>query len=207
MNLFENQKEFEEKYFCISGTDEAGRGPIAGPVVVSSVVLPKNSCIKGINDSKKLSKAKRDYFYQWIVENATSYSIKIISPEEIDKINILQATLKGMKESLLGLSCKPDLALIDGNHIPRVSDYNLLPVIKGDGKYAVIAAASILAKVTRDRIMEELCLEYPCYGFSKHKGYPTAVHLSAIQKHGICDHHRKSYKPVSQLLLTFEDME
>ena len=199
--LFENDNKLKEKYNVLSGTDEAGRGPLAGPLVVASVILNDDFYHEFLDDSKKMTEKKRDLLYDLILENCVEYSVKIIEPVEIDRLNILQATLKGMGDTILALSHKPELALIDGNKTPLLSHYNLKAVVKGDGNHACIAAASVLAKVTRDRIMIELDKIYPQYGFLKHKGYPTEEHMNAIRIHGITPVHRKSYKPVMQMTL------
>jgi len=203
-SLFENDKSFRDKYPVLAGTDEAGRGPLAGPVVCASVILPADFYHELLDDSKKLTDKKRDILFDIIKENAVAYHISIIDEKQIDSLNILQATLLGMKNSLENLSVKPDLALIDGNKLPKTDEINCFAVVGGDRKHACISAASILAKVSRDRIMDEFDIIYPHYGFKKHKGYPTADHLKAIRSHGICEIHRRSYKPVMQL--TLEDM-
>ena len=193
--LFENEKIFH-KFGVIAGVDEAGRGPLAGPVVVAAVVLDRKVHIEGLDDSKKLSEKKRETLFKQIMETALDWKIEIVSPQIIDEINILQATLLGMENAVLGLRRKPDICLIDGNQIPKKIKYFSVAVIKGDGKYASIAAASILAKVSRDRIMRELHRKYPSYNFAKNKGYPTKEHLKALDKFGVTSIHRKSFKPV-----------
>ncbi|MCK9328252.1 MAG: ribonuclease HII [Candidatus Cloacimonetes bacterium] len=198
-NIFENQLKDFKDYKIISGTDEAGRGPIAGPLTVASVILKPDVFNPILNDSKKLSESKREILYDWILNNSVDYKIITISPEEIDKQNILVATLTGMKKSIEYLSITPDLCLIDGNKLPDGLKYKAFPIIKGDSLYASIAAASILAKVTRDRIMLELHKKYPQYAFNEHKGYPTKKHLQLIEKFGICEIYRYSYKPVKYL--------
>ena len=179
------------KYIC--GIDEAGRGPLAGPVVVASVIMPRDSMIEGVNDSKKVSEKKREKLYDLILDEAISYGIGIIDQSEIDEINILNATKKGLTKSIKELKVKPDLILVDAlTHI----DTNGIPyesIIKGDAKSYSIAAASIIAKVTRDRIMREWDKIYPQYGFGKHKGYGTSAHISAIKEYGLCPLHRKSF--------------
>ena len=179
------------KYIC--GIDEAGRGPLAGPVVVASVIMPRDSMIEGVNDSKKVSEKKREKLYDLILDEAISYGIGIIDQNEIDEINILNATKKGLTKSINELKVKPDLILVDAlTHI----DTNGIPyesIIKGDAKSYSIAAASIIAKVTRDRIMREWDKIYPQYGFGKHKGYGTSAHISAIKEYGLCPLHRKSF--------------
>ncbi|MEI7812884.1 MAG: ribonuclease HII [Ignavibacteria bacterium] len=177
---------------CIAGIDEAGRGPLAGPVVAATVVFSPEVSIEGVNDSKKLSAAQRDKLFDIIKQKAVAWSVGIVGHEEIDRINILQATLLAMRQSLDGLTIKPDLVLIDGNKaFPSVIQNKT--IIKGDGKSFAIAAASILAKVTRDRLMLQLAGEYPQYLWHKNKGYGTKEHISAIIKYGYCPHHRKSF--------------
>ena len=194
INLKQYECELRSKgYKYICGIDEAGRGPLAGPVVVASVIMPENSMIEGVNDSKKVSEKKREKLYDLILEEAISYGVGIIDQNEIDEINILNATKKGLTKSINELKIKPDLILVDAlTHI----DTNGIPyesIIKGDAKSYSIAAASIIAKVTRDRIMREWDKIYPQYGFEKHKGYGTAAHISAIKEYGLCPLHRKSF--------------
>lgn len=188
-DIYDKRKDF--KYIC--GIDEAGRGPLAGPVVVASVIMPRDSMIEGVNDSKKVSEKKREKLYDLILDEAISYGIGIIDQKEIDEINILNATKKGLTKSINELKIKPDLILVDAlTHI----DTNGIPyesIIKGDAKSYSIAAASIIAKVTRDRIMREWDKIYPQYGFEKHKGYGTSAHISAIKEYGLCPLHRKSF--------------
>ena len=177
----------------IAGIDEAGRGPLAGPVVIGCVIMPEDSMIEGINDSKKVSEKKREKLYDQIIEEAISYGVGIIGQDEIDEINILNATKKGLTMSLQELTVKPDLIIVDAlNHIDTLG----IPyesIIKGDAKCYSIAAASIIAKVTRDRIMREWDKVYPQYGFEKHKGYGTAAHIAAIKECGLCPIHRRSF--------------
>ena len=177
----------------ICGIDEAGRGPLAGPVVVASVIMPANSMIEGVNDSKKVSEKKREKLYDQILEEAISYGVGIVGQDEIDEINILNATKKGLTMSLKELTVKPDLIIVDAlTHIDTMG----IPyesIIKGDAKCYSISAASIIAKVTRDRIMREWDKVYPEYGFEKHKGYGTSAHIEAIKKYGLCTIHRKSF--------------
>ena len=193
-NLKAHEKELHEKGFkYICGIDEAGRGPLAGPVVIAAVIMPEDSIIEGVNDSKKVSEKKRELIYDRILEEAISYSVAIIGQDEIDNINILNATKKGLTMTLQGLTVKPDLILVDAlEHIDTLG----IPyesIIKGDAKAYSISAASIIAKVTRDRIMREWANVYPEYGFEVHKGYGTAKHIAAIKEHGICQIHRKSF--------------
>ena len=177
----------------ICGIDEAGRGPLAGPVVVASVIMPADSMIEGVNDSKKVSEKKREKLYDQILEEAISYGVGIVGQDEIDEINILNATKKGLTMSLKELTVKPDLIIVDAlTHIDTMG----IPyesIIKGDAKCYSISAASIIAKVTRDRIMREWDKVYPEYGFEKHKGYGTSAHIEAIKKYGLCPIHRKSF--------------
>ena len=194
IKLKEIEKEFHEKgikYIC--GIDEAGRGPLAGPVCVASVIMPEDSMIEGVNDSKKVSEKKRELLYDKIIEEAVSYSVAIISEKEIDEINILNATKKGLTESISGLSVKPELILVDA--LDRINTLGIpyKPIIKGDALVYSISAASILAKVTRDRIMRQMDEIYPEYGFAGHKGYGTAKHIAAIKKFGLCEIHRRSF--------------
>ena len=202
--LKEQEKELRKKGFnTICGIDEAGRGPLAGPVVVASVIMPEGSMIEGVNDSKKVSEKKREKLYEQIIEEAVAYGVGIIDQNEIDRINILNATKEGLtfcikelekdlKEKNRGIE-KPEIILVDAltkidtDHIPYQS------IIKGDAKSYSIAAASIIAKVTRDRIMRQWDEVYPEYGFAKHKGYGTAMHISAIKQYGICPLHRKTF--------------
>lgn len=192
--LKEIEKDLYSKGFNnICGIDEAGRGPLAGPVVVAGVIMPKDSMIEGINDSKKISEKKREKLYDLIIEEAISYSVAIIGQDVIDDINILNATKEGVTKVVDGLDVKPDLIIIDAlNHInTRGIPYE--PIIKGDAKCYNIAAASILAKVTRDRIMREWDEVYPQYGFVQHKGYGTAKHIQAIKEYGLTPIHRRSF--------------
>ena len=179
-------------YAVIAGTDEAGRGPLAGPVVAAAVILPPDCRILGVNDSKQLSEKKREALFDEIQEKAVSFGIGIVSAQVIDEINILQATYEAMRKAIEALSVKPDLLLADAVTIPRLS----LPqqaIIKGDAKSVSIAAASILAKVTRDRMMKEYDLLYPSYGFAQNKGYGAAAHVEALKTYGPCPIHRRSF--------------
>ena len=197
------EKLYEEGVTSIAGIDEAGRGPLAGPVVVACVVMPRESMIEGVNDSKKVSEKKRERLYDEIINEAIAYGVGIVNQQEIDRINILNATKEGLtiaikemekdlKEKSRGLE-KPEIILVDAltkidtDHIPYRS------IIKGDSKSYSIAAASIIAKVTRDRIMRQWDEVYPMYGFAKHKGYGTAAHIAAIKEHGLCPLHRRSF--------------
>lgn len=183
---------YEKGYNFIAGIDEAGRGPLAGPVCAAAVILPKDAVIEGINDSKKLSEKKREVLFDEIIKTAVAYSIQFVDPQVIDDINIKQATALAMHRAADELSQKPDFIIIDGND--RIAyDVPYEYIIKGDAKSQTIAAASILAKVSRDRLMTELDKEYPQYGLAKHKGYGTKAHIEAIQKYGVADIHRKSF--------------
>lgn len=177
----------------ICGIDEAGRGPLAGPVVVAGVIMPLHSMIEGVNDSKKVSEKKRELLYDKIIEEAISYCVAIIGHDVIDQINILQATKKGLTNVVEGLDVKPNLILVDALEHIDTKGIPYEAIIKGDAKCYSIAAASILAKVTRDRIMREWEEVYPQYGFSQHKGYGTAKHIAAIREHGLCSIHRRSF--------------
>lgn len=183
----------------ILGIYEAGMGPLSGPVVAAGVILDIDKIIEGLNDSKKLSDKKRELLYEEIIFKAKAYSIVEISPQEIDDLNILQATLKAMKQVADNLVGQFDKVLVDGNKLPKWN-YNSEAIVKGDSKILEISAASILAKIHRDRICLEHDKLYPEYGFAKHKGYPTKAHLENIKQYGILDIHRKSYKPVANLL-------
>ena len=186
-------------HLLVAGVDEAGRGPLAGPVAVAAVILPQEAHLPRINDSKKLSAAVREELFTQIVAIAISYHVALIDAETIDRMNILQATKMGMYEAIAALTPAPDEVLIDAVELPKLS----MPsrsIIKGDAKSASIAAASILAKVTRDHLMEQYDTEYPHYGFAKHKGYGTQEHIDAIRKYGVCPIHRKSFEPIRSIL-------
>ena len=200
MNLIKNQhKDFDEK-LIIAGVDEAGRGPLAGPVVVAAVILKKDASIDGLNDSKKITSKNRDRLFSEIINNCLAFQIAFVSHVKIDEINILNATLYGMALSVKRLSIKPDLCIIDGNKIPdEIKSFSKF-IIKGDAKYGSIAAASILAKVSRDRFMEKLHKKYPQYNFKRNNGYPTKEHIRILNEIGITPFHRKSYKPVKSYL-------
>lgn len=183
---------YAEGYRFIAGVDEAGRGPLAGPVCAAAVILPEDAAIDGINDSKKLSEKKRELLFEVIKNTAVAYAVEFIWPDIIDDINIKQATALAMHNAVAGLSQRADFVIIDGNdNIPY--DIPFKYIVKGDAKSQSIAAASILAKVSRDRLMLELDEKYPQYGFAKHKGYGTAAHIEAIQKYGVSEVHRKSF--------------
>ena len=189
--------EYEAKasslgYVNICGVDEAGRGPLAGPVYAAAVILPQGLVIEGLNDSKKLSEKKRELLYDKVIESAVAWSVGVATEQEIDEVNILQATYLAMKRAVEGLPVKADYALVDGNRMPPL-EIDGETVIKGDSLSMSIAAASIIAKVTRDRFMLELDEKYPEYLFAKHKGYGTALHYEMIEKHGISPVHRRSF--------------
>lgn len=190
---YEYEKEaLSQGFKCVCGIDEAGRGPLCGPVCAAAVILPIDCEIEGINDSKKLSEKKRDALYDVITQKAIAYSVVMVDAATIDEINILQATFKAMREAVDRLAVKPDIALIDGNGKPGLS-IEERTIVKGDAKSISIAAASILAKVTRDRYCIELDKKYPEYQFAKHKGYGTKLHYEMIAQYGICPEHRRTF--------------
>lgn len=194
---------YEKGVKSICGIDEAGRGPLAGPVVVASVIMPENSMIEGVNDSKKISEKKRELIYEQIIEEAIAYGVGIINQDEIDKVNILNATKEGLTTCIKALEKdlqdknrgfdKPEIILVDALTKIDTDGISYRSIIKGDAKSYSIAAASIIAKVTRDRIMRQWDEVYPQYGFIKHKGYGTAAHIAAIKEHGLCPLHRRSF--------------
>lgn len=189
--------EYENKakakgYTAICGVDEAGRGPLAGPVCAAAVILPDDTIIEGVNDSKKLSEKKREALFDVIISSVRSYSIAYATVDEIENMNILNATMLAMKRAVEGLNVKADYAMIDGNRLPNL-DIDSEFIIKGDAKSMSIAAASILAKVSRDRLLYEYAKEYPQYHFDKHKGYGTKAHVEALKKYGPCPYHRLSF--------------
>jgi len=191
-------KEIENELYSsgietICGIDEAGRGPLAGPVVVAAVIMPKNSMIEGVNDSKKVSEKKREVLYEQITNEAIAYGVGIIDQKEIDDLNILNATKKGLTKALEELKVKPQRILVDALNGIDTLGIPYTSIIKGDAKSYSIAAASIIAKVTRDRIMREWDELYPMYGFEKHKGYGTKMHIDAIKEYGLCPLHRLSF--------------
>ena len=188
-------------YGKVAGVDEVGRGPLVGNVVAAAVILDPNHKIQGLADSKKLSEKKRDALYIEIIENALAWHVACASPDEIDQINILHASMLAMQRAVEGLNVPPDYVVIDGNRCPKIS-YPCEAIVKGDSKVEAISAASILAKVVRDREMYLLHEQHPEYGFDKHKGYPTALHMSALKQYGPLPEYRKSFRPVAQLLDT-----
>ena len=181
------------QYGLLCGIDEVGRGPLAGPVYAAAVILDPNEEILYLNDSKKLSEKKREALYDVIMEKALAIGIGCSSPERIDEINILQATYEAMTMAVNSLKVKPGALLIDAVHIPQLEDYKQISIIKGDAKSVSIAAASIIAKVTRDRVMKEMALKYPQYAFDSNKGYGTAAHIAALKEFGPCEIHRRSF--------------
>lgn len=198
VDLLENEKElYKEGYKLIAGTDEVGRGPLVGPVVAAAVILPVNYKLEGLTDSKKLSEKKRNFFYKIIIKDAISYGIGVVDAKTIDEINIYEASRKAMIEAINKLNPKPDFILSDAMPLPYK---NSKAIIHGDALSLTIAAASVLAKVTRDEMMYELDKKHPEYGFKDHKGYPTKKHLENIQKYGILDNYRFTYKPVKAII-------
>lgn len=180
-------------FSCICGVDEAGRGPLAGPVCAAAVILPEGAVIEGLDDSKKLTEKKREKLYDIIKQTAVAYSVAYGTLEEIETVNILEATYLAMNRAIEGLSVKPDFALIDGNRVPRGIKIPCETIVKGDSKSMSVAAASVLAKVTRDRLMLEYDKKYPEYNFKKHKGYGTKEHTELIKQYGPCEIHRLSF--------------
>lgn len=199
MDLLEYEKELYDKGIeFIAGVDEVGRGPLCGPVVACACILPKNYKLDGLNDSKKLSEKKREALYEILIKEAISYGIGIISPKRIDEVNIYQATKEAMYEAINNLNPKPEHVLIDA--MPLELDVPSTSIIKGDAKSLSIAAASVIAKVTRDRMMIELDEKYPEYGFKSHKGYPTKKHVEAVKQYGVLDFYRFTFSPISDLI-------
>lgn len=199
MDLLEYEKDLYKKGIeLIAGVDEVGRGPLCGPVVACACILPKNYKLDGLNDSKKLTEKKREQLYEVLVNEAISYGIGIISPKRIDEVNIYQATKEAMYEAINNLNPKPEHVLIDA--MPLDLDVPSTSIIKGDAKSLSIAAASVIAKVTRDRMMIELDKKYPEYGFASHKGYPTKKHIEAVKQYGVLDFYRFTFSPISDLI-------
>ena len=201
MDLYEYENELYNKGIkYIGGVDEVGRGPLIGPVVTACVVLPKDFKLEGLTDSKKLTEKKRDLYYDYIINNCIAYAIGEVSPEEIDEINIYEASRKAMIIAINKVKEQIDLEHVLVDAMPLDIDIPTTSIIKGDAKSISIAAASVIAKVTRDRMMYELDSKYPQYGFGSHKGYPTKKHIEAINKYGLIDGYRKTYGPVKELL-------
>ncbi len=201
IDLWQYEKElYEQGYEYIGGTDEAGRGPLIGPVVAACCVLPKDFILEGLTDSKKLTEKKREQFFPYIKEHAIAYGIGIVSPERIDEINIYQASREAMLLAIKEVREKINLEYVLSDAMPLSLDIPSLPIIKGDAKSISIAASSVIAKVTRDHILEELDVKYPEYGFKNHKGYPTKSHLEAIEKYGLIEGYRKTYGPIKKIL-------
>ena len=196
MDLF----TIDRTLLCVAGVDEAGRGPLAGPVAVAAVILHPARPIQGLDDSKKLTPARREALYPLIVERAQAWHIEMMDAADIDRLNILQATLEGMRRCLQALGPQVQLARIDGNAVPKGLPCMAEAIVGGDALEPAIMAASILAKVARDRWMIQLHAQHPHYGFDVHKGYPTPAHLAALSLHGPCPHHRRSFAPVRQAL-------
>ncbi|MBO5414481.1 MAG: ribonuclease HII [Bacilli bacterium] len=200
-DLYEYENDLHSKgYKYIAGCDEAGRGPLYGPVVAACCVLPNDFKLEGLTDSKQLTEKRREKYIDYIKENALAYGIGIVSAEEIDEINIYEASRKAMLIALSEVRKKIEVDYVITDAMPIDIDIESLPIIKGDAKSITIAAASVIAKVTRDRIMIELDSKYPEYGFKKHKGYPTKAHIEAINKYGLIDGYRKTYGPVKELI-------
>ena len=192
-SLYEFDNAIRTDFPVIRGADEAGRGPLCGPVCCAAVILPADFQCDDINDSKKISEKKRDKLYDIIIENALAYSVVMVSAEEIDRVNILNASLNGMKQAVINMEISPDIVLVDGNKVPKEMPCHAKAVVKGDATSMSIATASILAKVSRDRYMAQLDKEYPQYQLLKHKGYPTKDHYDALKKYGASEVHRKSF--------------
>lgn len=198
MDTLKYEKELYAKNIeIIAGTDEAGRGPLYGPVVAACAVLPKNFELKGLTDSKKLTEKKRDEYYE-ILTNQIIYAVGVVSPEEIDKINIYEASRKAMKIAIEEVRKKVNVQYVLTDAMPIDLDIPVMPIIKGDAKSLTISAASVIAKVTRDKMMYEIDKKHPEYGFKNHKGYPTKKHLEAINKYGLIDGYRLSYGPIKK---------
>ena len=201
IDLYEYENNlYAQNINYIAGVDEVGRGPLIGPVVAACVVLPKKFVLEGLTDSKKLSEKKRDKFYEYIKENALAYAVGVISPEIIDEVNIYEASKLAMIEAINKVRKQISLEHVLIDAMPIELDIPTTSIIKGDAKSISIAAASVVAKVTRDKMMYDLDLKYPEYGFAKHKGYPTKMHLSKIKELGLIEGYRKSYGPVKEIL-------
>lgn len=201
IDLYENEKRlWDLSYENVVGCDEAGRGPLFGPVVAASVILPHNFVLEGLNDSKKLTEKKREEYYPIIMANALAVGVSIVSAKEIDEINIYEASRQGMLRAIDSMNVKPDYILTDAMPLDGFTNIPHEAIIKGDAKSITIAAASVIAKVTRDRLMYEEDKKHPEYEFAKHKGYPTKKHIELLNKYGIIDGYRHTYGPVKKLL-------
>ena len=208
IDLYENEKRLWNKgYQNIAGCDEAGRGPLFGPVVAAAVILPHDFVLEGLTDSKKLSEKKREEYYPVIMKNALSVGISIVSAKEIDDINIYEASRQAMLRAIDKLSVKPNYIITDAMPLAGFTDIPYVAIIKGDAKSITIAAASVIAKVTRDRLMYDIDKKYPEYEFGKHKGYPTKKHIELIEKYGIIDGYRLTYGPVKKVIEKNKTME
>lgn len=201
IDLYENEKRlWSLGYESIAGCDEAGRGPLFGPVVIASVILPHDFVLEGLNDSKKLSEKKRNYYYPLIMERALAVSVSVVEADEIDKINIYEASRQGMLRATNSLKVKPDYIITDAMPLDGFTNVPHEAIIKGDAKSITIAAASVIAKVTRDKLMYEIDKMHPEYEFKKHKGYPTKKHIELIEKYGIINGYRRTYGPVKKYI-------
>lgn len=201
IDLYENEKRlWDNGYENVAGTDEAGRGPLYGPVVAASVILPHDFELEGLNDSKKLTEKKREEYYPIIMEKALAVGISIVSPEEIDEINIYEASRQGMLRAINSMNINPDYIITDAMPLDGFTSVPHERIIKGDAKSITIAAASVIAKVTRDRLMYEEDKKHPEYEFAKHKGYPTKKHIALLNKYGIIDGYRRTYGPVKKYI-------
>ena len=199
MDLLDYERElYKDNIKLIAGVDEVGRGPLCGPVVAAACILKENYYLEGLNDSKKLSEKKRDKLFDILINECVAYGIGIVEPKRIDEINILEASKEAMKIAISNLSVKPEHVLIDAVKLDL--DVPSTPIIKGDAKSASIAAASVIAKVTRDKMMYDLDKEYPEYGFASHKGYPTKKHIEAVKEHGVLDFYRFTFSPISEII-------
>lgn len=199
MDLLDYERDlYKDNIKLIAGVDEVGRGPLCGPVVAAACILKENYYLEGLNDSKKLSEKKRDKLFDILINECVAYGIGIVEPKRIDEINILEASKEAMKIAISNLSVKPEHVLIDAVKLDL--DVPSTPIIKGDAKSASIAAASVIAKVTRDRMMYDLDKEYPEYGFASHKGYPTKKHIEAVKEHGVLDFYRFTFSPISEII-------
>ena len=199
MDLLDYERDlYKDNIKLIAGVDEVGRGPLCGPVVAAACILKENYYLEGLNDSKKLSEKKRDKLFDILINECVAYGIGIVEPKRIDEINILEASKEAMKIAISNLSVKPEHVLIDAVKLDL--DIPSTPIIKGDAKSASIAAASVIAKVTRDRMMCDLDKEYPEYGFASHKGYPTKKHIEAVKEHGVLDFYRFTFSPISEII-------